>query len=69
MPKLTVEFSDRVADVLQAAAERNGLSKVDVLRRAITLYEYVDRNVEPGKKALALTDEKTGKVLERVVVT
>lgn len=66
--KLTVEFSDRVAETLEEAATHAGLSKVDVLRRAITLWAYVDRRVERGKTTLALADEKTGRLLERVVV-
>jgi hypothetical protein len=67
MAKLTVDFSDRVNDMLESVAHRNGLSKVDVLRRAIALYEFVDREVAPGEKMLTLTD-KEGKVIERVVV-
>jgi hypothetical protein len=69
MAKLTVDFSDRVNELLQKAADRNGLTKVDVLRRAITLFEFVDREVMPGKTALAITDAKTGAIRERVVVT
>jgi predicted transcriptional regulator len=68
MAKLTVDFSDRVNNLLQKAADRNGLTKVDVLRRAITLFEYVNREVIPGKTALAIVDAETGKIWTRIVV-
>jgi predicted transcriptional regulator len=67
MPKLTVEFSDRVNQLLEEVAKRNDLTKADILRRAIALYGFVDANVHKDTQ-LAVTD-KNGKVLQQIVVT
>jgi hypothetical protein len=42
MPKLTVEFNDKMNDILEQLAEEKGTTKVDVLRRAVALYKYLD---------------------------
>lgn len=68
MPKLTVEFSDRVNEKLEEVANRNALTKADVLRRAIALYEFVDTNVAQKDAQLLITD-KDGNVLRQIVVT
>jgi predicted transcriptional regulator len=68
MPKLTVEFSDRVNEKLEEVAKRNELTKADILRRAIALYDFVDANVVNKDVQLVVTD-KNGKVLKEIVVT
>lgn len=42
MAKLTVEFNDKMNQILEQLAEEKGTTKVDVLRRAVALYSYLD---------------------------
>lgn len=42
MPKLTVEFNDKMNEILEQLANEKGTTKVDVLRRAVALYKYLD---------------------------
>jgi predicted transcriptional regulator len=68
MSRLTVEFSDDVSKLLSRLADDNKLSKSDVLRRAIALYEYADRESksDPDKR-LSIT--KDGQKLTDIVLT
>jgi predicted transcriptional regulator len=56
MPKLTVEFNDKMNDTLGQLAEDRGTSKVEVLRRAVALYKYLDsEQKEGGNKKVSIT--------------
>jgi hypothetical protein len=55
MPKLTVEFNDKMSDILEQLAEEKGTSKVDVLRRAVALYRYLDSEQKEGNKKVSIT--------------
>jgi predicted transcriptional regulator len=61
MPKLTVEFSGRTEEAIDRAARRSQSSKADVLRRAISLYDYVDREVlhTPDRQLVVLSCDGT----------
>jgi predicted transcriptional regulator len=48
--KLTVEFASGMTDKLQDLADRKGVSKVDILRRALTLYDYAERETGADPK-------------------
>lgn len=52
MPKLTVEFNDKMNDILEQLAEEKGTTKVDVLRRAVALYKYLDSEQKDGKVSI-----------------
>lgn len=69
MAKLTVEFSEKVNKMLLASAKRNGTTKADVLRRAIALYDHVDREVihTPDRWLVVLGSD--GVIEARVVIT
>lgn len=56
MPKLTVEFNDKMNDILEQLADEKGTTKVDVLRRAVSLYKYLDaEQKEGGNKKVSIT--------------
>ena len=60
MAKLTVEFNDQVDTLLSGLATKKGLTKVDVLRRAIALYDYVDKETtDDPTKRLSITKDGT----------
>lgn len=68
MPKLTVEFNDAMNEVLTNLAEKKGLTKVDVLRRAVALYNYAEREAAQDKDVrLAIT--KDGATLKEIILT
>ncbi|MBC8236066.1 hypothetical protein H8E77_41500 [bacterium] len=58
MPRLTVEFPDKVNDILKELAKKDETTKVDVLRRALALYNYVHREAIDKDKKLSITDDE-----------
>ena len=68
MAKLTVEFNDDLDKVISDLAAKKHMSKVDVLRRAIALYNYVEKEAasDPDKR-VSIT--KDGQRLTDIVLT
>jgi len=62
MPKLTVEFNDKMNEILEQLAEEKSTTKVDVLRRAVALYKYLDGEKKDGKITIS-QDNKTKDVV------
>lgn len=68
MAKLTVEFNDEMNRKLTEMAAKEGVSKVDILRRALALYDFVESEVdESQKRRLAIAQD--GKVVVEIVRT
>jgi len=68
MPKLTLEFNDRMNKILQDLAARDDTTKVDVLRRALALYKYVVDETDKGEdRGLAIIEDD--KVVKEIVLT
>jgi len=67
MPKLTVEFNDKMNEILDELAKDKGLSKVEVLRRAVALYRYLDSEQKDGDKKVSIT-RKDDKVVKDIVL-
>jgi hypothetical protein len=64
MAKLTVEFSPGMDQIISDLSSEKGLSKVEVIRRAVALYKYLDKELADGSKQVAITkDEKVIKEL------
>ena len=59
MPKLTVEFNDKMNDILEQLVDEKGTTKVDVLRRAVALYKYLDGEKKDGK--ITISQDSTTK--------
>jgi predicted transcriptional regulator len=66
MPKLTVEFNDKMNEILDELAKDKGTSKVEVLRRAVALYRYLDSEQKDGDKKVSIT--KDDKVVKDIVL-
>ena len=58
MPRMTIEFSKQVDDILKELAKQNNTTKVDVLRRALSLYHYAQKETSEKKQKLSITDEE-----------
>ena len=68
MAKFTVEFNDELNRKLTELAAEAGTTKVDIVRRALALYDYVESEVdESRKRRLAITED--GKVVVEIVKT
>lgn len=67
MTKLTLEFNDRLTQILQELADKEDTTKVDIIRRALGLYKYVEDEVwTDGKRRLAITEDD--KVIREIVL-
>ena len=56
---MTVEFNDRMNDILEEMADKKGTTKVDILRRAVALYKYITNE---------LHCRRTGDPVKRLVI-
>lgn len=67
MPKLTVEFSDKMNEILEELANEKATTKVDVLRRAVALYKYLDSEQKKDEnKRVSITQD--GKAVKDIVL-
>jgi hypothetical protein len=57
--RITVALVAKAAEDLHRTQERTGLSKTDIVNRALTLYEFIDRKLANGSE-LVLRDEQSG---------
>jgi hypothetical protein len=65
--KLTVEFNTKMDEILSDLAQDKGTTKVDVLRRAVALYKYIDSQLSPeGRRHLAITEDD--RIVKEIVV-
>jgi hypothetical protein len=59
--RVTVALVPKAAGDLQQTVERTGLSKTDVVNRAVSLYEYIDARLSRGDEIM-IRDGKSGQV-------
>jgi len=57
--RITVALIPQAATHMQQLQDRTGLSKTDLVNRAVTLYEFVDAQLRAGRDLL-VRDGKTG---------
>jgi hypothetical protein len=57
--RITIALIPKAGDDLQRLQDRTGLSKTDLVNRAITLYEFVDERIRAGHDVL-IRDKGTG---------
>jgi hypothetical protein len=57
--RITVALIAKAAEDLRQIQERTGLSKTDIVNRAITLYDFVDSSLAGGSE-LILRNKDTG---------
>ncbi len=67
MARLTVEFNEEVSKKLEELAELEGRTKTEILRRALGLYSYLDKEMteQEDDRFLAITD-KESKILSKI---
>ena len=59
--ELTVILVEQAAADLEAVQRRSGLSVTDIVNRALSLYEFADRQLAAGKDML-VRDPATGEM-------
>jgi predicted transcriptional regulator len=64
--RITVALIPKTGADLQRLQDRTGLSKTDIVNRAITLYEFIESQQHDGRDLL-LRDQDTGEL--RTVLT
>ena len=57
--RITVALIPQAADDLQHLQDRTGLSKTDLVNRAISLYEFINAQLREGRDLL-IRDNETG---------
>jgi Arc/MetJ-type ribon-helix-helix transcriptional regulator len=67
MPRITIEFPEQIDKILKELAEKGETSKVDVLRRALALYNYVNKEVKEKDLKLAVADNED-KILKEIIL-
>ncbi|MFC9932072.1 hypothetical protein [Streptomyces sp. NPDC127190] len=50
--RITVALIAKAAESLQRLQRRTGLSKTDVVNRAVTVYDFIDQQLEDGNELL-----------------
>jgi hypothetical protein len=66
MPRLTIEFPESVDKIIKELAKKNQTTKVEVLRRALSLYYYVRNETEGSDQKLSITD-KDDKIVKDLI--
>ena len=56
--RITVALIPKAAADLQSLQERSGLSKTDLVNRAISLYEFIDAQIREEKEVLIRDPDK-----------
>ncbi len=62
--RITVALIARSAEDLHRTQERTGMSKTDIVNRALTLYDYIDDRLASGSELL-IRNSETGET-ERI---
>ena len=59
--RITVNLIEKASEDLSKTATRSGMTRTDVLNRALQMYGYLDAESRKGKEVL-IRDKKTGEV-------
>ena len=68
MARLTIQFPEKTDEILSYLAAKQNISKTEVLRRALSLYKYLDREARDKGYKVTIADEND-KVLKEIVLT
>ena len=68
MPKLTIKFDDKINKILQDLAQRKDTTKVDIIRRALATYKYLDDEILDEEKRISVTSAKEDKIIKDVIL-
>lgn len=61
--RLSVNINKETAEAIKALAESNGISATEVIRRAVSVYKFIDDEVKSGRNIKTM-DESNNNVRE-----
>lgn len=67
--RLSVNINDETDAALRELAARRGTSVTDVVRRAVSVYKFIEDEVGENHKTLQLRDRSTDEVTTIAMVT
>ena len=68
MPRFSVEFPDKANEVLEKLSKTEQISKQEVIRRALALYNYIrDQGVDGSEKKVSITT-KDDEILKDILM-
>ena len=67
MPRITIEFSEQLDNILKDLAQEGNTSKVEIIRRALALYNYVNKEVKHKDLKLSVTNDND-ELLKEIVL-
>lgn len=68
MPKMTLKFDDRINTILTVLAERKATTKVDIIRRALAAYKYLDDELQDSDRRVSITSVKEDIIIKDVIL-
>jgi len=68
MPRLTIQFPERTDEILKNLSTKEGVSKTEILRRALSLYRYLDREARDKGNKVTIADNEDN-IIKEIVFT
>ncbi len=69
MARLTLKFSERANKTLNRLAAQEEVPKTEILRRSLSLYEYLTDEVHKDKGRKVAIADKDNKIIKEIVIT
>ncbi len=64
---MNVEFNDKMTQVLETLAEAHDTSKVEILRRAIAVYNFLENETTTGNRKVVIAEGD--RIIKEIVLT
>ncbi len=68
MARLTIQFPEKTDEILTELSSKQNVSKTEVLRRALSLYKYLDREAKDKGYKVTIADGDD-KIIKEIVFT
>jgi hypothetical protein len=69
MPRYTMDFGDKFDDLVAKLAQDKGITKAELIRRAVATYNYLTNETQDNKKGLKVSlSDQENKVLKDVIL-
>lgn len=65
--RYTVVLPSKIASILEVLSTEKGMTKAEVLRRALTIYDYLQRETENSSTAVYIRNKKNKKEKELIL--
>jgi len=68
MAKLTIQFDDDINKLLEKLASKKSTTKAEIIRRALTAYQYLDEETSDEDKRVSVRSIKDKKFVTDVIL-